>query len=33
MAANNFRFISPGIFTKEIDESQIPAAPDVIGQQ
>jgi hypothetical protein len=31
MAANNFRFISPGIFTKEIDESQIPAAPDVIG--
>ena len=31
MAANRFRFVSPGIFLKEIDESQIPADPEAMG--
>ena len=31
MAANKFKFISPGIFLNEVDESQIPPAPEVEG--
>jgi hypothetical protein len=26
-----FRFVSPGIFITELDRSQIPAAPDLVG--
>ena len=28
---SKFRFVSPGIFINEIDQSQIPAAPDLVG--
>tara|TARA_R110002110_G_scaffold40699_1_gene129965 strand:+ start:3391 stop:6336 length:2946 start_codon:yes stop_codon:yes gene_type:complete len=31
MAVNKFKFVSPGIFLNEVDESQIPAAPELIG--
>ena len=30
-ALNKFTFISPGIFVSEIDESQNPIAPEVMG--
>jgi len=26
-----FKFISPGVFTREIDQSQLPADPRVLG--
>ena len=29
--ARKFRFVSPGIFINEIDQSQIPAIPDAVG--
>ena len=29
--ARKFRFVSPGIFINEIDQSQIPTEPDVVG--
>ena len=29
--ASKFRFVSPGIFINEIDQSQIPATPDLVG--
>ena len=29
--ARKFRFVSPGIFINEIDQSQIPATPDLVG--
>ena len=29
--ASKFRFVSPGIFINEIDQSQIPAIPDAVG--
>ena len=29
--ARKFRFVSPGIFLNEIDQSQIPALPDLVG--
>ena len=28
---SKFRFVSPGIFINEIDQSQIPATPDIVG--
>jgi hypothetical protein len=31
MAVKSFKFISPGIFINEIDNSQLPALPDEIG--
>jgi hypothetical protein len=31
MPANKFRFVSPGIFLNEIDQSQIPALPENVG--
>ncbi len=31
MASRKFRFVSPGVFLKEIDNSQIPRAPEGIG--
>lgn len=31
MSVKNFRFVSPGVFVNEIDNSQIPAAPGGIG--
>ncbi len=31
MAARSFKFVSPGIFLKEIDNSQIPSLPGPIG--
>ena len=31
MAANRFKFISPGIFLNEVDESHIPPAPEIEG--
>jgi len=31
MPANKFRFVSPGIFLNEIDQSQIPAEVDAVG--
>tara|TARA_Y100000034_G_scaffold84572_1_gene101416 strand:+ start:608 stop:3586 length:2979 start_codon:yes stop_codon:yes gene_type:complete len=31
MAAKSFKFISPGIFIDEIDNSELPALPDEIG--
>jgi len=31
MAVNKFTFISPGIFLNEVDESQNPIAPEVMG--
>lgn len=31
MAARKFRFVSPGVFLKEIDQSQIPGIPEGIG--
>ena len=29
--ASKFRFVSPGIFINEIDQSQIPAIPEAVG--
>ncbi len=29
--ARKYRFVSPGIFLNEIDQSQIPALPDLVG--
>ena len=29
--AKKFKFVSPGIFTNEIDQSQLPADPTAIG--
>lgn len=31
MSVKNFKFVSPGIFIKEIDESFVPSVPPVIG--
>lgn len=31
MASRKFRFVSPGVFLKEIDRSQLPAQADAIG--
>ena len=31
MASRKFRFVSPGVFLKEIDKSQLPAIPEGIG--
>ena len=31
MPAKEFKFISPGVFINEIDNSQLPAAPEGIG--
>ena len=31
MSAKSFKFISPGIFINEIDNSELPALPDEIG--
>ena len=29
--ARKFKFISPGVFTNEIDRSQLPAEPTAVG--
>ena len=31
MSAKSFKFISPGIFINEIDNSELPALPDEMG--
>lgn len=31
MASRKFRFVSPGVFLKEIDQSQLPAAASAVG--
>ena len=31
MASRKFRFVSPGVFLKEIDNSQLPKEPGAIG--
>ena len=31
MSVKNFRFVSPGVFVDEIDNSQLPASPAGIG--
>ena len=31
MPVDKFRFVSPGIFLEEVDQSQIPAIPENIG--
>lgn len=31
MSAKNFKFVSPGVFLKEIDQSRLPSLPDVMG--
>ena len=31
MAAKSFKFISPGIFIDEIDNSELPALPEEMG--
>ena len=31
MSVKSFKFISPGIFINEIDNSQLPAQPDEVG--
>ena len=31
MASRKFRFVSPGVFLKEIDNSQIPGIPEGVG--
>lgn len=31
MSVDKFRFVSPGVFTNEIDNSRLPRAPDSIG--
>ena len=31
MSVKNFRFVSPGVFVNEIDNSQLPASPVGIG--
>ena len=31
MSANKFKFVSPGVFLKEIDNSQLPRVPGGIG--
>ena len=29
--ARKFRFVSPGIFLREVDNSRLPALPDAVG--
>ena len=31
MPVDKFRFVSPGIFLEEVDQSQIPAIPENVG--
>ena len=31
MASRKFRFVSPGVFLKEIDQSQLPRTPEGVG--
>ena len=31
MSANKYRFVSPGVFLSEVDQSNIPAVPRPIG--
>ena len=31
MSVKKFKFVSPGIFVDEIDNSQIPSAPGAVG--
>ena len=31
MSERKFKFVSPGVFLKEIDQSQLPASPQAIG--
>tara|TARA_Y100000592_G_scaffold43251_1_gene68725 strand:- start:8134 stop:11535 length:3402 start_codon:yes stop_codon:yes gene_type:complete len=31
MSAKDFKFVSPGVFVEEIDNSQVPALPEAIG--
>ncbi len=31
MSVKNYRFVSPGVFVNEIDNSQLPASPGAIG--
>ena len=31
MSVKNYRFVSPGVFVNEIDNSQLPASPAGIG--
>ena len=31
MSVKNYRFVSPGVFVNEIDNSQVPASPAGIG--
>ena len=31
MSERKFKFVSPGVFLKEIDQSQIPESPEVVG--
>ena len=31
MSAKDFKFVSPGVFIEEIDNSQVPKAPEAIG--
>ena len=31
MSVKSFKFISPGIFINEIDNSQLPTLPDEVG--
>ena len=31
MSVRRFKFVSPGVFINEIDNSQLPAIPDPIG--
>ena len=31
MSANKFKFVSPGVFLSEIDNSQIPKTPGGVG--
>ena len=31
MAARKFKFVSPGIFLREIDNSRIPRVPEAVG--
>ena len=31
MSARDYKFVSPGVFIEEIDNSQVPAIPEAIG--
>ena len=31
MSVKNYRFVSPGVFVNEIDNSQLPASPAEVG--